>query len=184
MDRVNAPDSLWFPCVKHLSEIHNLCSDPNLPNEITPFEARRGITPDISAYLQFSFYERVLYLDPEVSWPTTKERSGRWIVVATNVGDHLTYYILDDQSKQILARSVVRPYTYNFRVKWDPSLSPYPSKRTACHGGISCLLQNNVAYRPWIRMTTWNLTPHLISTHPNYRIRNDLKLPLIAANRL
>ena len=135
MDRVNAPDSLWFPCVKHLSEIHNLCSDPNLPNEITPFEARRGITPDISASLQFSFYERVLYLDSEVSWPTTKERSGRWIGVSTNVGDHLTYYILDDQSKQILARSVVRPYTYNFRVKWDPSLSPYPSKRTACHGG-------------------------------------------------
>jgi hypothetical protein len=34
----------------------------------------------------------------------------------------LTFWILDDQSKLILARSVVRPFTENLRVKWDPAL--------------------------------------------------------------
>ena len=34
----------------------------------------------------------------------------------------LTFWILDDQSKHILARSVVRPFKDNLRVKWDPDL--------------------------------------------------------------
>lgn len=50
-----------------------------------------------------------------------KERSGRWIGLAQGIGDMLTFWILDDQSKHILARSVVRPYNQNLRVKWDPS---------------------------------------------------------------
>ena len=34
----------------------------------------------------------------------------------------MTYWILDDQSKHILARSVVRPFKNNLRVKWNPDL--------------------------------------------------------------
>ena len=34
----------------------------------------------------------------------------------------MTHMIIDDQSKFLLHRSVVRPFGRNRRVKWDPSL--------------------------------------------------------------
>ena len=90
---------------------------------MTPLQYQKGVTPDISSYLQFTFWQPVLYLDHEAEWPSSKERSGRWIGIAQSIGDMLTFWILDDQSKLILARSVVRPFTENLRVKWDPALA-------------------------------------------------------------
>ena len=85
--------------------------------DTTPDRVQKGVTPDISAFLQFQFWERVLYLDHEQSFPDSKERSGYWVGIAENIGDALTYLILDDQSKQLLARSVVQPYNRNLHVK-------------------------------------------------------------------
>ena len=44
--------------------------------------------------------------------------------------DTLTYWVFDEQSKHVLARSVVRPYHSNSRVTWNPAFSP-ESKFTA-----------------------------------------------------
>ena len=93
------------------------------------------MTADISAFLQFCFWERVLYLDHEESWPRSHERPGYWLGVAHNIGDALTYWIYDDQSKQVLARSVVRPYNNNKRVTWDPIFARVPIRYTAHKGG-------------------------------------------------
>ena len=135
LDQTGAPDSLWYMAVQYIADIHNICSDSNLPNGMTPIQYQRGVTPDISAYLQFTFWQPVLYLDHESEWPSSKERSGRWIGLAQGIGDMLTFWILDDQSKQILARSVVRPFTKNLRVKWDPSFDDSSTKTTANNGG-------------------------------------------------
>ena len=63
---------------------------------------------DISAYLNFYFYQPVLYLIDN-NWPSkSPEKSGRWMGVAHNVGDALTYKILMDDSK-IIFRSAIRP---------------------------------------------------------------------------
>ena len=102
---------------------------------MTPRQFRTGVTPDISPWLQFTFWQPVLYLDSEESWPSSKERSAYWLGVAENIGDFLTFWIMDAQSKQVLARSVVRPYTQNARVKWDPALQPSQHLKTAHHGG-------------------------------------------------
>ena len=59
----------------------------------------------------------------------------QWARVAHGIGDTLTFWVLDDQSKQLLARSVVRPFNQNLRVKWDPSLIDNQEKSTANHGG-------------------------------------------------
>ena len=134
LDRVGAPAALWFLACLYLAELHNICVDPSLNFRI-PQQVRTGVTPDISAHLQFKFYEQVLYLDHEDTWPATKERVGRWVEVAKNIGDALTFWILDEQSKQLLARSVVRPFNQNKCVKFDPSLSKR-LKRTASNGGI------------------------------------------------
>ena len=107
----------------------------SLPNKMPPLQMRTGVTQDISAWLQFTFWQPVLFLDVENSWPSTKERSGRWVGVAENVGDALTFWIVDDQSKQLLARSVVRPNQHNHRVKWDPQFASKADGKTARHGG-------------------------------------------------
>lgn len=133
MDRCGAPDSAWYFCIKYLADIHSICYDKTIGT--TPWRRRHGTTPDISAFLQFSFWQRVLYLDHESSWPASHERPGYWVGVCDNIGDALTYWIVDDQSKQLLARSVVRPYQNNQRVRWDPAFANLPLKSSAHNGG-------------------------------------------------
>ena len=135
LDRTGAPDTTWFCATVYLCEIHNILSNKQLPDGITPRQAREGVTPNISPWLQFTFYQQVLYLDHEGTWPSSKERAGRWMGVCQNIGDALTFWILDDQTKRLLARSVVRPFNRNFRVKWDPALATKPVRETAHHGG-------------------------------------------------
>ena len=103
MDRTGALDSTWFFAIKYLCEIHDRTADLSHPQSITPYQMGTGVTPDISAYLQFEFWEPILYLDHEESWPRSRERPGRWLGVCDHVGDALTYWVLDDQSKQVLA---------------------------------------------------------------------------------
>lgn len=122
LDRTGAPNTLRFMAAQYVADVHNICLDPALPDKMTLLQYQLGITPDISAYLQFTFWQPVLYLDHESEWPASKERSARWIGVAHGIGDALTFWVLDDQAKQILARSVFEPNKHNLRVKWDPQL--------------------------------------------------------------
>ena len=107
LDRTGAPDAAWFHAAQYLASVHSILSNPKLPDQMTPKQYRTGVTPDISPWLQFTFWQPILFLDNENSWPSSKERSGYWLGVADNIGDFLTYWIFDDQSKQVLARSVV-----------------------------------------------------------------------------
>ena len=133
MDITGAPEVAWFYAITYICEIHNRTADLKLPGCITPYQMRHGVTPDISAYLLFTFWEPILFLDLEEKWPYTRERPGRWLGVAHNVGDALTFYILDDQSKQVFARSVVRPFNKNKRIIWDPDFNV--SNMVAQQGG-------------------------------------------------
>jgi len=42
-------------------------------------------TPDISAYLQFQFYERIYYLDPTDKFPSTQYKPARWLLHTMSV---------------------------------------------------------------------------------------------------
>ena len=53
-------------------------------------------------------------------------------------GTVLTFWVVDDQMKRLLARSVVRPFHSNMRVKWDPAFEKAPIKQTAKSGGDVC----------------------------------------------
>ena len=139
LDRVGAPDAAWFHAAQYLAGLHSILSNSSLPDKMTPMQFRTGITPDISPWLQFTFWQPILFLDNEAAWPSSNERSGYWLGVADNIGDLLTYWIFDDQSWQVLARSVVRPYNNNEWVKWDPKFRYQSDQGTAQHGGISSL---------------------------------------------
>ena len=108
MDRVGAPEFLWLRCINYLCGLLNVMASQNL-NWRTPMEKGLGITPDISAYLHFSFYEPVYYLDDdEAKYPETKEKLGHWCGPTENCGDAMTYWILTNDTNQLIARSVVR----------------------------------------------------------------------------
>ena len=105
MSRTNCPSNLWFNCVRYVTMVLNHVAIKRLEWK-TPVEVAFGVTPDISALLQFRWYEPVRYL--AMSNNKWVEEKGRFVGVATNIGDALTYYVLTSNN-QILARSVVAP---------------------------------------------------------------------------
>ena len=105
MIHTSCPHELWTYCVMYSCDILNHTASKTLEWRI-PIEVAFGITPDISALVQFSFYEPIYYYasDP---FPTTKELPGRFLGVAKNVGDALTFWVFT-ASNQVIARSVLR----------------------------------------------------------------------------
>jgi hypothetical protein len=102
-----ATQSTWFWIVKYLADAHNVKPDESL-SWATPWSKPRGETPDISAFLQFKFYEKVYYYNPDQKYSGTKEKPGYWLGVADNVGDRLCFHILTTDTHRIIERSVVR----------------------------------------------------------------------------
>ena len=96
----------------------------------TPVEYVKGETPDISP-LQFEFYERLFYLDPRSQYPQARERRGRFLGMAENVGHTFTYWILSDNDT-LIARSCVRPINDD-----DIANSGEVNERAQTHDGES-----------------------------------------------
>src|SRR5687768_6357312 len=74
LDTTGAPDSAWFLAVQYVADVHNICSDNNLPDKMTPLQYKTGVTPDISVFLQFTFWQPILYLDHEIGRASCRER--------------------------------------------------------------------------------------------------------------
>ena len=101
MDRVNAPNPLWYLCPKYVVQVLNHLATPSL-NSRTPIEKASGITPDISGLLQLYFYQPVFYLDTiKPAFPNSKELLGYWVGSTENLGDALTYWILTTENTVI-----------------------------------------------------------------------------------
>ena len=107
MDRTNTPEDLWYLAAQYSAYLLNHLAMKSLKWK-TPIEVATGDTPDISNLLQFHWYQKILYHDPKSPYPNTKEKAGRFVGVAENVGDTLTYKILTDDTRQVIHRSVVR----------------------------------------------------------------------------
>ena len=68
----------------------------------------------------FEFYERIYYLDSEEKYPHTKEQHGRFMGVADQVGDALTFTILTEDNKLLtcsVVHSAVNPTHYGYENK-------------------------------------------------------------------
>ena len=96
---------MWFACAEYVTQVNNVTAKEAL-NWSTPMEKGHGYTPDILAYLLFVFWDPVYYLDDEQKYPHSRELSGRFLGVADNVGDALTFHILA-ANNQLLVCSVV-----------------------------------------------------------------------------
>ena len=109
LDHTGAPESLWLRATKYAILLLNHTATKSIGG-MTPIEKAFGVTPDISALLQYSFYEPVYYLNDittHASFPNTKESLGRFVGIAESTGDAMTYYVLTTDNK-IIARSVMR----------------------------------------------------------------------------
>ena len=75
---------------------------------MNPHEIATGVTADVSAYLDFTFYDPIYYYDEEEKFPSSKEQLGCWLGPTINCGDAMMYYILTENN-QVIAQSTVHP---------------------------------------------------------------------------
>ena len=74
----------------------------------TPIEALTGTTADISPILAFPFYASVLYKTVDATFPSDSMEREEWFVgFAENVGDAMTYKVVDKETKKLVYCSMV-----------------------------------------------------------------------------
>ena len=127
MNLTGAPAHCWSLCMLYVCNLLNATASPALGG-LTPLQALTGQVPDISHFLQFSFWEPVYYKvderEPDHRFPSqSNEKRGHWVGFADNQGDHLTWKILTDDTNTIIIRSAVRSAT-----KTSPNLRLDPPK--------------------------------------------------------
>jgi hypothetical protein len=127
MDRTGTPAQYWILCVLYVIYLWNHLAMGSL-GDITPIQAATGIIPDISPLLHYRWWEPVYYYDDDAKFPSeSREKRGRWCGVAENIGDVLTYYILTEDTGQVIAKSVIKsaldPQNINYRAEF-PSDTP------------------------------------------------------------
>jgi hypothetical protein len=107
MNLPGAPANTWLLALTYICLLMNHLANAALRWK-TQLQVMNGQTPDISKFLQFSFYELVYYHTYSDNIPSvSNEAQGWWVGVAIHVGDSLTYKILT-LSNKIIYRSAVR----------------------------------------------------------------------------
>ena len=108
MDRTGAPADTWFLCMSYVCFVLNHTACKALNWQI-PMRVLTGVTPDISPILRFSFYQPVYYAVNEPAFPSdSREARGRFVGIAEHVGHAMTFQILTDETRKVIARSLVR----------------------------------------------------------------------------
>ncbi len=106
--RRRSPKRLWCYAGEWVAAIRSLTAHVNPTiSDRCPTEAMLGDTTDISEYAQFDWYQPVWYIDPAATFPDHKRKLGRWIGVAHDVGQAMTFWILP-KSCRVIARSSVQ----------------------------------------------------------------------------
>ena len=118
MDRTGCPAKFWLLCFLFVISLLNCLVNKN--GEI-PKSLVTGEVTDVSPFLTFHFWQEVFFEQPDKT-----EQLGRWVGVAENVGDTLTYFVLTNDTEKVIARSNVRaakdPLFPNRLVRPDNSL--------------------------------------------------------------
>ena len=86
----------------------------------TPTERLTGNTPDISVF-RFHFWQHIEFYDHKIKQPGDGWMPGRFLGIARESGDSMTYYVETEKSPRsgrntILIRSTVRPWQFTTSV--------------------------------------------------------------------
>ena len=102
-----APPEVWLLALMYVCFVQNHTAFDSL-NGRTPTEWLLGYTPDIMVLLQFHFWEPVFYAKYDGKFPgDSTECLGRFVGIAENVGNAMTFKVLTENNK-VICRSVIR----------------------------------------------------------------------------
>jgi hypothetical protein len=122
--RLNStPGEFWCYAMEWAARIRSLTAhDSMILGSRTPEECIIGKTPDISEFAYFSWSQWVWYKEP-TTFPDADVRLGKWLGVANDVDQAMTYWILTSKG-MIIARSSMAPLSdldlQNLTVKNQP----------------------------------------------------------------
>ena len=98
----NVDPDYWLHALEYVALVMNHTAVESLGWKI-PIATLTGTTPDISALLQFEFWEEVYFTKYEHNFPgESKELKGRFLGIAPNKGHALTYKVLTNNSHIVL----------------------------------------------------------------------------------
>ncbi|MGH3056523.1 MAG: hypothetical protein ACRDL7_16235, partial [Gaiellaceae bacterium] len=103
INEYHVPQQLWDYSIKFAAELRSKTVHPKLHGR-SPYEILTGDTPDISHLIHFAFYQPVHYLESSSTFPEEREKLGRWLGPAHNIGQAMCYYILKPNG-QVICRS-------------------------------------------------------------------------------
>ena len=114
LDCTSAPSYTWLLCLMYICFLLNHLATESLDFK-TPLEFLNGTLPDISALLQYHFWEHVYYSVAEVlkdgtksSFPSeTGEKTGRFLGIDECIGDSLTYLNLTNDTLKVIPHSYI-----------------------------------------------------------------------------
>ena len=105
-EKYDVHDRVWDFLIAYVCERGNVIANGSgYAKGRTPIEGITGNTPDISEYLDFSFYDLVTYKsDPGVHSASI----GRWMGVSHRIGPEMAYWILPESGQPISYTTVQR----------------------------------------------------------------------------
>jgi hypothetical protein len=116
MERRGVPRILWDQTLEYCANLSNRIwhKTPRLEGR-TPYEWVHGISPDISAFINFDFYDYVFFTQhPKPLFPEPKRSIGRWLGPSKSIVCDLVFKILT-KSGHVIHTSAVEPVTLEER---------------------------------------------------------------------
>ena len=107
LDRSGSLASTWLLAMAYVCFLLNHTYNGSIRS--VPITVATGSTPDISPLLAFAWWEPVYYKVDDSSFPSdTREKRGRFVGIAENVGHRMTFKVLTDDTNQVICRSNLR----------------------------------------------------------------------------
>ena len=143
MQKLKVPPRLWDYGITWVCETSNVTvSSSRYAEGRTPLEVITGITPDITEYLDFGFYDWVVYKSNAGVGPP---ELGRWLGVSHRVGQLMTYWILPESGIAISCGTVQRlTRLEQQKAEWQSRMKAFEDKLSQRFDAASSDITANV----------------------------------------
>lgn len=117
----------WCDCMRWVKDCINFSAMKSKGYQV-PIEMKTGETADLSMF-RYHFWQPIHYYEPNAPFPEPNLLPGRWLGIAWDTGDRLTYRIKtegrDRRNDQVITRSVIRPrFEDQEAERWDEDDMP------------------------------------------------------------
>ena len=164
MMKKKVPRRLWDFGITCISETGNLTvSSSRYANGRTSIEMITGDTPDISEYIDFSFYDWLTYQ----SKAGLGELSlGRWLGVSHKIGQLMSYWVLTKYGKVISCTTVQKLTKLEQQTNdWQKRMSQYDNDINERIEKVNNIILNVNDVPRWNRLATDEYDPDFIQEY-------------------